>query len=228
MRANAAFSSVIGSVASIRGLIFPSPYQIISSSIIAAAAFGSRFAKSPQKTPTTDAPLSSIRLSGNAGIGPDAKPTTRCRPRQAIDRNAASVCAPPTGSQITSGPLPDVIDLIASRRFCVEVSIVASAPAERQNAHLASLDAAAMTRAPAAFAIWIAALPTPPAAPSTSTVSPGFTCARSMSAWCDVAYVMMKAAASTAGNPGGSGTHSIAFTTACVANAPTLDRHATR
>ena len=49
------------------------------------------------------------------------------------------------------------------------------------------LDAAAITRAPMALAIWIAAVPTPPAAPSTSTVSPAFSCARSTSAWCEVA-----------------------------------------
>lgn len=51
----------------------------------------------------------------------------------------------------------------------------------------ARLDAAAITRAPRALAIWMAAVPTPPAAPSTSTVSPALSWARSTSAWCEVA-----------------------------------------
>ena len=44
-----------------------------------------------------------------------------------------------------------------------------------------------MTRAPAALAIWMAAVPTPPAAPNTSTVSPDFSWARSIKACHDVA-----------------------------------------
>ena len=43
----------------------------------AALAFGSRLAKSPQNTPTSEAPLSKGRFSGSAGIGPEAKPTIR-------------------------------------------------------------------------------------------------------------------------------------------------------
>ena len=57
--------------------------------------------------------------------------------------------------------------------------MVASAPIDRQSSHFSSLDAAAMTRAPTTLPIWIAAVPTPPAAPSTSSVSPAFIAARS-------------------------------------------------
>src|SRR5437763_600101 len=49
----------------------------------------------------------------------------------------------------------------------------ASVPCSRHTASLSSLEAQAMTRAPSAFAISIAARPTPPAGPRTSSVSPG-------------------------------------------------------
>jgi hypothetical protein len=54
---------------------------------------------------------------------------------------------------------------------------------------LASVDAAAITLQPRDFASCTLAMPTPPAAPSTSTVSPPVTRPRSKSAWCAVAYV---------------------------------------
>ena len=62
------------------------------------SAAGSRRAKSPQNTPTIEQPFSSVRFSGIFGISPAAKPTTSRRPRQAIERSAGSVYAPPTGS----------------------------------------------------------------------------------------------------------------------------------
>src|SRR5436309_2738932 len=98
--------------------------------------------------------------------------------------------------------------------------MVASAPSSRHSAHFSSLEAAAMTRAPTAFAIWIAAVPTPPAAPRTSTVSPAFSSARSTSAWWLVPYVQMNAAASSKAKPGGSGSTRFASTHACVAKPP--------
>ena len=64
--------------------------------------------------------------------------------------------------------------------------MVASAPCARHTASFSSLDAAAITRAPSALPISIAASPTPPAAPSTSMVSPSFSAARSTTAWCEV------------------------------------------
>ena len=67
----------MGMVLSITGLTLPWAYHWASSPIIAALALGSRRAKSPQNTPTSDAPFSSVRFSGNAGIGPEAKPTTK-------------------------------------------------------------------------------------------------------------------------------------------------------
>ena len=60
------------------GLTLPSAYQRAElGERLRRCAFGSRRAKSPQNTPTIDAPFSSARLSGSAGIAPCAKPTTR-------------------------------------------------------------------------------------------------------------------------------------------------------
>src|SRR5438132_1694604 len=52
-----------------------------------------------------------------------------------------------------------------------------SAPCSRQTASFSAVDAAAITRAPITFPSSTAARPTPPAAPSTSIVSPARSCA---------------------------------------------------
>ena len=49
-----------------------------------------------------------------------------------------------------------------------------SAPASRATRSLSSFETTAITFAPDAFATWIVAVPTPPAAPCTSTHSPSF------------------------------------------------------
>ena len=64
-----------------------------------------------------------------------------------------------------------------------------------QTASFASLEAAAITIAPIAFANSTAAKPTPPPAPKISTVSPAFNYALSLRAWYEVPYVMEKLAA---------------------------------
>ena len=53
-----------------------------------------------------------------------------------------------------------------------------SAPRDSTNSIAPGRCTSAMTRAPNAFAIWMAAVPTPPAEPSTSTVSPARNAAR--------------------------------------------------
>ena len=65
----------------------------------------------------------------------------------------------------------------------------------------------AMTRAPRILPISTAVSPTPPAAPSTSSVSPRLSCARSCSAWCEVAYTIGKHAAVVKSICGGSAHH---------------------
>src|SRR5207302_473706 len=113
--ASAAFSR--GYIFETCGRSFPSRNHRPSWAMLSAKAFGSRRAKSPQNTPTTEAPLRSARFSGSLGISPEAQATTR---------------------------------------------------------------------APSALPISIAARPTPPAAPSTSSVSPACSAPRSRNAWSEV------------------------------------------
>ncbi|MNJ79199.1 hypothetical protein D3C77_771370 [compost metagenome] len=67
----------MGMVRSITGLILPWAHHCDSSCIMAALFCGSRLAKSPQNTPTREAPLSKGRFSGSEGMGPEAKPMIR-------------------------------------------------------------------------------------------------------------------------------------------------------
>src|SRR6218665_3667129 len=60
----------MGMVRSITGLILPWAYHCASCPIIAALLRGSRRAKSPQNTPTIDAPLSRARFQGSAEMAP--------------------------------------------------------------------------------------------------------------------------------------------------------------
>src|SRR5919198_428223 len=73
---SASAASRKGKVCETCGLSLPSRYQRSSWRQLSANCFGSRREKSPQKTPTTEAPLRSGRLSGNLGMSPAAKPTT--------------------------------------------------------------------------------------------------------------------------------------------------------
>src|SRR5207245_682786 len=77
---------------------------------------GSRVWIWARSTPRSAPPLTSGRLNASAGMVPEANPTTRCRPRQAIERNACSATSPPTGSKITSGPWPPVNSFSVSRQ----------------------------------------------------------------------------------------------------------------
>ena len=60
-------------------------------------------------------------------------------------------------------------------RLSERESTVASAPSPSTSARFSSLDASPITRAPALFAIWTESDPVPPAAASTTTVSPAST-----------------------------------------------------
>ncbi len=77
-----------------------------------------------------------------------------------------------------------------------------------------------MTRAPSALPISIAARPTPPAAPSTRSVSPALNAPRSRSAWSEVAYVRRKAAPVMKSIFSGSGSSRSASVFTSSANAP--------
>src|SRR6266850_95543 len=104
----------------------------------------------------------------------------------------------------------------------------ASAPCSRQTASLSSLEAQAMTRAPSALPISIAASPTPPAAPRTRTVSPAFSAPRSRSAWSEVAYVSRNAAPVTKSIFSGSGSSRTASVFTSSAKAPYVVNAMTR
>ena len=60
----------------------------------------------PQKTPTIEHPFNKGRFSGNLGIVPAAKPTTKYLPFHFISLTTISESSPPTGSYITSTPCP--------------------------------------------------------------------------------------------------------------------------
>src|SRR6185295_3811124 len=98
--------------------------------------------------------------------------------------------------------------------------MVSSAPWARHTASLSSDEAQAITRAPRILPISIAARPTPPAAPSTSSVSPACSAPRSQSACSEVAYVRPKAAAVANAIPGGIGSRRRASVFTSSANAP--------
>ena len=103
---------------------------------------------------------------------PEAKPSTSNRPSVASTRIASSNASPPTGSTTTSTPRPSVCSRTAWAQPSVSGSTT-SAPSDSTNSFAPVRCTIAITLAPIAFAIWMAAVPTPPAEPSTSTVSPG-------------------------------------------------------
>src|SRR6185295_17363055 len=98
------------------GCNWPDASQSNNCAIKRACVSGSRFWIWARSTPSSAPPFNSGRLNASAGMVPEAKPTTRCRPRQAIERNACSATSPPTGSKITSGPWPPVNSFSVSRQ----------------------------------------------------------------------------------------------------------------
>lgn len=133
-----------------------------------------------KNTPIAEAPFSRSKLVANRLI-PAGKPMTSSLPFQAVARNAASVSFP-ADAMTTSAPAPQAAlnALLSALRPSASSgprgwTTVASAPWLRATASLASLDAAATTRAPSTLATSIAAGPTPPAAPVTNTDSPART-----------------------------------------------------
>ena len=83
-----------------------------------------------------------------------------------------------------STPSPSVSSITASLN--PSSSTTSSAPALRASSPFSSVLTTAIARAPYPLATWIVAVPTPPAAPWTSTVSPSRSPPRSASAKCAV------------------------------------------
>ena len=92
--------------------------------------------------------------------------TSTSRPLRASASMLPAMCGPPTSSRITSAPPSSLMRAKASS------APIASAPSAATAARCCSLRTLATTRAPSTRAIWTAAVPTPPLAPFTSTVSP--------------------------------------------------------
>jgi len=132
-------------------------------------------AKCPHPAPTTLTLRNSSRLTDTLGIEPSVKPITTSRPSGASARTLSSKREPPTGSKITfAGP--------ASLRQSPSLRTTSSAPASRATRSFSSVETTATTRAPRPLPTWIAAVPVPPAAPCTSSVSPVRSAARRASA----------------------------------------------
>jgi hypothetical protein len=104
---------LLGKRCEMAGLSLPAFHQAKSISKFFWFVSGSRAAKAPQKTPTTEHPLRRSRFAFALGMVPLAKPMTSRRPSHAMQRSDCSKTSPPTGSYTTSAP-PPVIDLTAS------------------------------------------------------------------------------------------------------------------
>ena len=129
------------------------------------SGFGITYA--PQPAPITSVLFKSRRLTFTSGIAPPVKPTTTTLPSSFSERRLSVKRSPPTGSSTTSAPPSS---LTASLKASARTT--SSAPASRATFSFSSEETTPITRAPSPFATWIDAVPTPPAAPWTSSVSP--------------------------------------------------------
>ena len=118
------------------------------------------------------------------GISPPVNPMTRIRPSCPRARIESVNLSPPTGSTTTSTPFPPVSSFTASLK--PSGAMASDAPACSARSRFSSVEATAITRAPIAVANWVAAIPIPPPAPCTSTVSPACSRPRWASAKCTV------------------------------------------
>src|SRR3989441_512082 len=126
------------------------------------------------------------------------------RPRgPSASRQAPRVCAVPTRSIAPPTP-PGATARTQSERSGVSASSAASAPNSLTALSLWVPRSIAMTAPPNSRAIWTMWMPTPPAAPTTSTVSPGAIAARRLT-WNGVAIASGIAVASTTETPSGTG-----------------------
>ena len=113
--------------------------------------------------------MSSSRLTLTSGMLPAVKPTITSRPSSLRERSESVTRSPPTGSMTMSAPPA----ARTSSFHAPPERNTSSAPASRATASFASSETTANVRAPRPLATCSVAVPTPPAAPWTSTVSPG-------------------------------------------------------
>ena len=116
----------------------------------------------------------------------EAIPKMTMRPNGARVRRQASNASPPLISSTASTSRP-VVGLEDRRpRSSARESTVASAPSRAASSRFSSLEASAITRPPARLASCTASVPVPPAAASTTTVSPGWSRAQRWTSACAV------------------------------------------
>ena len=166
--ASAACSS--GNLAPTTGRTNPASISRSIASPISSLSLGLGITKLPQPAPITSVFASSSRLTLTSGIEPPVKPTTTTRPPSLSERRLSVNRSPPTGSSTRSTPPPD--SSLAWSFHGPSLRTTSSAPASRATRSFSSVDTTAIVRAPRPLAIWRVAVPTPPAAPWTSTVSP--------------------------------------------------------
>ena len=103
----------------------------------------------------------------------EAMPKTTIRPSGASAASSASKASPPLMWRTASTRSPPFASRIAAPRSSLRESTVASAPRRSTSARFSSLEARPITLAPARLASCTESEPVPPAAASTTTVSPG-------------------------------------------------------
>ena len=153
-------------------------------------------------------PISASRFS--SALAPAETPITRMRPPVASACRFSGMLGAPTSSRITSnGPCsakPSQRDRLGAERGTCSRS--------------SSRRTVAVTRAPAARASWIAAVPTPPAPPCTSRCSPGRSPAWVKSASWAVVNTSGSPPAAGQSSAAGTGISTRSCTTASSACAP--------
>jgi hypothetical protein len=145
--------------------------------------------------------------AGKADVPPD-EPIAITVPSGRRRANDEAKSSPPTGSKTMSTCKPS-----GSSSY----TYASSAPSARHVSTFSCDPTAATTRAPSDRAIWIVAVPTPPAAAYASTVAPGRTRTCRVNGMYAVRNVSRNAAPSANDAWSGSGTTSARSTAACSA-----------
>jgi hypothetical protein len=178
----------MGRVRSSTGLILPWPYHWASSPIMAALACGSRLAKSPQNTPTSDAPLSKGRFSGSDGDGAACKAHHQVAPAPGDGAEGG------LGQIAAHGVVHHVGPLSLGQGFQGFAQVLGAVVDGGIGAQALCTGRIFRRWMPPQSLwppwLWRFGWPLCPRhlrRPSTSTVSPAFKAARSTSAWCEVA-----------------------------------------
>ncbi len=150
------------------------------------------------------------RLAANGASGMELSarksrlPISRKRPWGLSRRRLRIWPSPARELRTTSTPWPSVSCRTCSANSRLRESRTCSTPSRRTRSRLAGVPAVAMIRAPASWANWIAARPTPPAPAWISTVSPAVNRATWPRAWWTVRKQIGRVAAAVRAMPSGT------------------------